>query len=156
MDNAKSQIILFFIISICIITYFNIKKKTINELFTVVQFSNADISDSTLKDLFNAEIINYNTIINKYTNIDPGINVNNDGKLCDKKNTPNNCEMKNNTDGYRCLVFGKSSSCSDLFSDGIIKKFATIDLESIKTYLKTNIIRNSANIISDIEKKKEK
>lgn len=158
MDNVKNQLIFFFIfiILICIITYFNIKKKTINELFTglELQFSNTDISDSIIKDLFNAEIITYNNIINKYTNIDPGLNVNNNGKLCDKKNTPNNCKINTNTNDYKCLVFDELTSCSKLFSDGKINSHSTININVIKDSLRSNIIRNSQKIISDMEKKK--
>ena len=69
MNLIQNQLILccLFIICIGVITYFHIKNKN-NELFTsdnIVQFTDTDISNLQIKQLFNNEVLNYNTILNK-------------------------------------------------------------------------------------------
>ena len=158
MNLIQKQIILccLFIICIGVITYFHIKNKN-NELFTndIVQFTKSDITDTEIQTLFNTEILKYNNILKKYIKIDPAINANNDGKLCDTNitNTSNNCKVTNNSEP-QCLVNESLSSCNNFFIDGIINSFTSIDLTTINNYLHTNIIRNSANIITDINNKK--
>jgi cbb3-type cytochrome oxidase subunit 3 len=160
MNEIENQILLLFIFIffIGLITYYYDKRQNIENFYdsNLTIFSNSDIPDVSIKTAINSEIINYNGIINRYSKINPSINVDNNGKLCDSTSSVNLCEINSSSSNksQQCLVNGISSSCSKLFSDGVINNSTTVDLSSLISGLQSKIISESKLLIDDITYRK--
>ena len=157
MDILKDQLLLLCIFIICIglITYCYVKSQS-NERFeniSINPFNNNEISNLTLKDELNTMLTPFITTLNKYSKIDPNITVNNNGVLCDISTTSvkNSCKVDTtNSNNYLCLVNNTPSSCNNLFSDGTINNNTNINLNTLTDNMRSTIIRNSSDLITDI------
>jgi len=154
MNIINNQLLLFSIFLLCIIliTYLHLKNQN-NEKFennNLDVFNDNEITNNTLKIAINSQLDNFNSIINKYSKLDPNITVDNNGILCDNS-LP--CKKDSKSNDRQCLVNNSSSSCSSFFSDGQINSFTNLDIQSLNNSLRTNIINNSSTIITSANAK---
>ena len=176
MNTTENQILLLLIFILCIglITYYCDKRENIENFYdsNLSIFSDTDIPDAPIKTAVNSQIVDYNRIINKYSKINPSINVDNNGKFCDSSSSLNLCEIRTglpntpipntglpnataSSNNYpQCIVNGINSSCSKLFIDGYINNNSTIDLNSFISGLQSKIISESKLLIEDIKYRK--
>ena len=161
MILSREHILFYFIFILCIslITFYYIKNYNSNiyENFYfetnntnyLNQFNDSEISNIKLKNEINNNLNSITTILNKYSVLDPAININNTGNICDNT-LLNNCKIKdpNNTTDYTCLNNGIDASCSNYF-DNTIKKLINIDISSLRT--RDNIILHSLQLIKNIK-----
>ena len=165
MTTIKNQFLLLLLVCILIICisviifYYKNKKKNYENFTasTVTNFSASDFDDelpdgdiTKLQSAINSQLNIINTKISKYSVINPFITVNSDGILCDTSST-NFCEstLPSGNDP-KCLVNGLQSSCNKLFSDGYINTLSNIDLISLTSGARSNILSRSALLIKDI------
>jgi hypothetical protein len=161
MNIIKNQILILCIFIICIglITYFYIKNKNYENFdnSNLTEFDDVQIPNLKVKTAINSQLIDFNTIINKYSQINPFITATSDGKLCDSSSTltPNFCEINSSSGSNNptCLLNGLSASCSKLFSDGYLNNISNIDLNSLTSSTQSNIISASTLLIEDINDK---
>jgi hypothetical protein len=136
---------------------------------TIAIFSDSEISNLTVKNAINNKISSLKSIFNKYHILDPGITINNNGLTCeswenynmDNKNNTNtnntqlnNCKIVEGSESNdpQCLVDNVLTSCSSFYSDGYINNLSSIDINEISNNMRVNIIRNSRQLITDINK----
>ena len=158
MNIIKNQLLILciFIICISLITYFYIKNKNYENFSSsnLSDFNDDQIPNLTLKTALNSQIIDFNTTLNRYLQVNPFITVNDDGTLCDSSSilNLNFCQIdeSSGTNGPSCLVNGVDSSCNKLFSDGYIKNKSEIDLTSLSSSIQSTIISASRLLIQDI------
>ena len=168
MILSREQILCYFIFILCIslITFYyinsyknnnNNNKNILYENFDnsnsnyLNLFDDTEIPNITLKNSINSKIPIIQKILNKYSMLDPGINVNNKSVLCD--NLPsNNCTIKSTatSNDASCLSGNVPTSCSYFF-DKYVKTLANINLYSIGT--RENIIRNSSQLMGVMDSK---
>lgn len=167
MNTTENQILLLLIFILCIglITYYCDKRENIENFYdsNLSIFSDSDIPNVSIKTSINSQIVDYNRIMNRYSKINPAINADNNGKLCDTSGSSNLCEIKTGLPNTglpnatasainypQCAVNGINSSCSKLFIDGYINNNSTIDLNSFINSLQSKIISESKLLIEDI------
>jgi len=156
MNIIKNQLLILciFIICISLITYFYIKNKNYENFSdsNLNIFNDDQISNLTLKTAINSHVSDFNEIVNKYSEINPFITVNNNGTLCDQPLESNFCQIDTLTGGTipTCSVMGVPSSCSKLFSDNYINTASTVDLNSLIDSTQSKIISESNLLIQDI------
>ena len=159
MILSREQILSYFIFILCIslITFYYIKNYNsnnyenfynFNKFNYLNEFNDTEISNITLKNEINSNLNSITTILNKYSVLDPGINVNNTGNICDSA-LSNDCSIKDpsKTTDYTCLNGGIDTSCSNYF-DKTIKKLIKINLSSLR--IRDNIILQSSQLIKNI------
>ena len=176
MNTTENQILLLLIFILCIglITYYCDKRENIENFYdsNLSIFSDTDIPNAPIKTAVNSQIVDYNRIINRYSKINPSINVDNNGKFCDSSSSLNLCEIRTGlpntpipntglpnatatSNNYpQCIVNGINSSCSKLFIDGYINNNSTIDLNTFISGLQSKIISESKLLIEDIKYRK--
>ena len=161
MILSREHILSYFIFILCIslITFYYIKNYNSNNYENFYfetnntnylnQFNDSEISNIKLKNEINNNLNSITTILNKYSVVDPAININNTGNVCDNT-LLNNCKIKDpsKTTDYTCLNGGVDTSCSNYF-DNTIKKLMNIDLSSLRT--RDNIILHTSQLIKNIK-----
>lgn len=166
MNEIENQILLFFIFILCIslITYYYINYIKIQNNKNIENFENSNLNNFDTDEIPNLSIkaavnktisdYNFNSIINKYSNIDPAITVDNNGKLCDMSTSTNlNSCKKDNSLGNndpQCLVNGINSSCSKLFIDDVINNSSNVDLNILTSALHSKILSETEFLSEDI------
>jgi len=117
-------------------------------------FDDSEIPNISTKNSINKQLPSINSLFNKYSILDPAININNNGVLCDDI-TSNTCKLldNSNTSFPQCISNNIMTSCSNFFSDGYINKQTNIDVASLTKQTRDNIIRNSKELISNLDKK---
>ena len=165
MNTLENQILLFFIFILCIslITYYYVKRQNIknfenfenSNLSNLSNFDNNEIQITLIKTAVNKSIsdYNFNSIINRYSIINPSIIVDNNGKLCDLTTSKNICEIDNSigNNDPQCLVNGINSSCNKIFIDDVINNYTNIDLNSLISVLHSNILSATKLLNEEIQ-----
>ena len=178
--------IVFFLIILLITLYYSINNYSINnynysisslkniESFEISDSSTTDVTvpnitiskpiiklnDASIENIINSNISNLSDILNKYTNLDAPIIINNKKTICDEWGNYNNGKYKLNTNqclfeqGQRsCMSNSKLVSCSNYYNDGKINNFNNIDPNNILKLASDRISLDYNNINIDIIEK---
>lgn len=161
LTNEHLSCYIFFIICIVLITYFYLNFNK-NESFYAIPvanpnqiplFNDSEITNVSTKNSVNKQLKTINTLFNKYTILDPAININNNGVMCDNINY-NNCKPIDNSKSSfpQCITNNIMTSCSKFFTDGYINSQTNINISSLTQNIRDNIIRNSRGLILNLDK----
>ena len=163
MELTTCQInlyIIFFLIILLITLFYSS-----NNLINIESYednnktSSITLDNSATQNMFNGYISNLSVILNKYTNIDVPIIINNNNKICDSWGNYKNGKYKLNTNqclivqGQRsCLTNSNLVSCSKYYDDNI-NSLNKIDTNKILNYVKNKILIDYDNVNKTIIEK---
>lgn len=118
------------------------------------------LDDAPVQNIINSNISNLSDILNKYTNLDVPIIINNNKTICDSWGNYNNGKYKLNTNqclieqGQRaCISNAKLVSCSNYYDDGRINTLNNIDPNKILKSAADKILIEYDNVNKDIAEK---
>ena len=118
------------------------------------------LNEASIENIINSNISKLSDILNKYTNLDAPIIINNKKTICDEWGNYNNGKYKLNTNqclieqGQRsCISNSKLVSCSNYYNDGKINSFNNIDPNNILKLASDRISLDYNNIKIDIIEK---
>ena len=119
-----------------------------------------DLTDDALKNIIINYLTELKTNLDKYKSVEIPITINNNGELCTPWGNYNNSIYNNNDNS--CIIINKSnnirkclnnsrmlSSCSKLYSDGVIDNTSKIDISNLLNKTSKKIVKkiNDLNII---------
>ena len=126
MSLSTDHLICYIIFILCIglITYcycynkynenFETNPDIIPDTNTMIMFNDSEISNISTKNSINKQLPSINSLFNKYSILNPAININNNGVLCDDI-TSNTCTPldNSNTSFPQCISNNIMTSCSN-------------------------------------------
>ena len=133
-----------------------------NEKF--INLDNINIPDITTKNIVLQSLKDLQTGLQRFSNIDAPISINDDGNTCivwgNYNNgkymaNDNNCTIVDNTNNIRkCLrANGGLATCNNLYSDGYIDRMNNIDTQPLLEQIQAQIIFNIGNSNLDLDSK---
>lgn len=133
-----------------------------NEKF--INLDNINIPDITTKNIVVQSIKDLQTGLQRFSNIDAPISINDDGNTCTTwgnynngkyRANDNNCIIVDNTNNIRkCLrANGGLATCNNLYSDGYIDRMNNIDTQPLLEQIQSQIIFNIGNSNLDLDSK---
>ena len=133
-----------------------------NEKF--INLDNINIPDITTKNIVVQSLKDLKTGLQRFSNIDAPISINDDGNTCTTwgnynngkyRANDNNCIIVDNTNNIRkCLrANGGLATCNNLYSDGYIDRMNNIDTQPLMEQIQAEIIFNIGNSNLDLDSK---
>jgi len=132
-------------------TFSNPDSTSVDNPITI--FTDSDISDITVKNTANSYLLALNNILNRYSQIDPALNVTNNGVLCDNI-LNNNCSIVEGSQSNdpQCLINNVLTSCSSFYNDGTINQYSNIDVSQLQSTTRNKMLFDCNNIYNTLSK----
>lgn len=113
----------------------------------ITLFTDSDIPDITVKNTANSYLSVLNNLLNRYSKIDPALNITNNGILCDNI-LNNNCSIVEGSQSNepQCLINNILTSCSSFYNDGTINQYSNIDVSQLQNTTRNRILIDCNNI----------
>ena len=113
----------------------------------ITLFTDSDIPDITVKNTANSYLSVLNNLLNRYSKIDPALNITNNGILCDNI-LNNNCSIVEGSQSNdpQCLINNVLTSCSSFYKDGTLNQYSNIDVSQLQTTTRDRILIDCNNI----------
>ena len=113
----------------------------------ITLFTDTDIPDITVKNTANSYLSVLNNLLSRYSQIDPALNITNNGILCDNI-LNNNCSIVEGSQSNdpQCLINNVLTSCSSFYKDGTLNQYSNIDISQLQTTTRDRILIDCNNI----------